>query len=56
MDRTLAPELRPADIVVMDNLAAHKVDGTAQAITDRGAELRYLPGFMEQTHLSPAGR
>ena len=28
-----------------DNLAAHKVDGIAQAITDRGAELRYLPPY-----------
>lgn len=27
----------------MENLAAHEVDGIARAITDRGAELRYLP-------------
>ena len=35
VEQMLAPELRPGDIVVMDNLAAHKVDGIAQAITDR---------------------
>ncbi len=45
VEQMLAPELRPGDIVIMDNLAAHKVDGIAQAITDRGAELRYLPPY-----------
>ena len=30
------------DIVIMDNLAAHKVDGIRTAIEDQGAELRYL--------------
>lgn len=29
----------PGDIVVMDNLPAHKVKGIAEAITARGAEL-----------------
>ena len=41
----LVPELRPGDIVIMDNLAAHKIDGIEQAITDRQAELRYLPPY-----------
>jgi transposase len=41
----LAPELRPGDIVVMDNLAAHKVAGIAKAIEARGAELSYLPPY-----------
>jgi transposase len=45
VEQMLAPELRPGDIVIMDNLAAHKVDGIAQAITARGAELRYLPPY-----------
>ena len=36
----LAPELRPGDIVIMDNLAAHKVAGIAEAIAACGAELR----------------
>jgi hypothetical protein len=35
--------LRPRDIVIMDNLPAHKVDGVRQAIEAAGASLRYLP-------------
>jgi transposase len=45
VEQMLAPALVPGDIVVMDNLAAHKVDGIRQAIADRGAELRYLPPY-----------
>ena len=41
----LAPELRPGDVVVMDNLAAHKVAGVREAIEARGASLRYLPPY-----------
>jgi transposase len=41
----LAPTLRPGNIVVMDNLAAHKVAGVRQAIEARSAELRYLPPY-----------
>src|ERR1700692_3232304 len=41
----LAPTLRPSDIVIMDNLAAHKVAGVRQAIEACGAELRYLPPY-----------
>ena len=32
VEQMLAPELRPGDIVIMDNLAAHKVDGIRKAI------------------------
>ena len=45
VEQMLAPELRPGDIVIMDNLAAHKVDGIRKAIEARGAELRYLPPY-----------
>ena len=45
VEQMLVPELKPGDIVVMDNLAAHKVAGIAQAITAHGAELRYLPPY-----------
>jgi transposase len=41
----LVPELRPGDIVIMDNLAAHKVEGVREAIEAQGAELRYLPPY-----------
>jgi DDE superfamily endonuclease len=43
VEQMLAPTLRPDDIVIMDNLAAHKVAGVRQAIEACGAELRYLP-------------
>ena len=45
VEQMLAPELQPGDLVIMDNLAAHKVDGIEQAIKDRRAELRYLPPY-----------
>ena len=45
VEQMLAPTLRPGDIVVMDNLAAHKVAGVRQAIEACGAELRYLPPY-----------
>ena len=41
----LAALLRPGHIVVMDNLAAHKVDGIRRAIEARGATLLYLPPY-----------
>ena len=45
VEQMLAPTLRPGNIVVMDNLAAHKVAGVRQAIEARSAELRYLPPY-----------
>ena len=41
----LAPALLPGDIVVMDNLAAHKGPAVRQLIEAAGAELRYLPPY-----------
>ena len=41
----LAPELRAGDIVVLDNLAAHKVAGVREAIRAAGASLLYLPPY-----------
>jgi transposase len=41
----LAPTLTPGDIVVMDNLGAHKVKGIQQAIEAAGARLLYLPPY-----------
>jgi transposase len=43
LEQMLAPTLHPGDIVVMDNLAAHKVVGVRQSIEACGAELHYLP-------------
>ncbi len=41
--QVLAPELEAGDVVVMDNLAAHKVAGVRQKIQAAGASLLYLP-------------
>jgi transposase len=41
----LAPTLRPGDIVVMDNLPAHKRVEIRIAIEAAGARLRYLPPY-----------
>lgn len=41
----LAPELKPGDVVVMDNLAAHKVEGVAEAVKAAGACILYLPPY-----------
>jgi transposase len=41
----LAPALAPGDVVVLDNLAAHKVNGVRQAIAAAGASLLYLPPY-----------
>ena len=45
IEQILVPSLKPGDIVVMDNLAAHKVAGVRQAIEAAGATLRYLPPY-----------
>lgn len=41
----LVPELRPGDIVVMDNLSSHKGPRVRQMIEAAGADLRYLPPY-----------
>ena len=45
VEQFLVPTLRPGDIVVMDNLASHKVIGVRQAIEAAGASLLYLPPY-----------
>lgn len=44
-EQMLAPALRPGNIVIMDNLAAHKVAGIKDAIEACGATLLYLPPY-----------
>jgi transposase len=44
-EQVLAPELTPGDIVVMDNLPAHKVAGIRAAIEKVGAKLLLLPPY-----------
>ena len=41
----LAPRLRPRDVVLLDNLRAHKTPAVRQLIEARGASLRFLPPY-----------
>ena len=41
----LCPTLRPADIVILDNLSTHKVAGVKEAIATAGATLLDLPPY-----------
>lgn len=43
--QVLLPTLRPGDIVVMDNLAAHKRPEVGNAIHAAGARFLYLPPY-----------
>jgi transposase len=45
VEQVLCPRLRPGQVVVMDNLPAHKVDGVRSWIETVGAELLYLPPY-----------
>jgi hypothetical protein len=42
VERVLVPELRPGDIVIMDNLSSHKGPRVRELIEMAGASLRYL--------------
>jgi len=41
----LAPTLRPGEVVILDNLATHKIRGVREALEAAGARLRYLPPY-----------
>ena len=41
----LVPELRPGDIVIMDNLGSHKSQAIRDSITEQGAHLLFLPPY-----------
>jgi transposase len=41
----LVPTLQPEDVVILDNLATHKVAGVRHAIEAAGARLLYLPPY-----------
>jgi transposase len=45
VEQILAPTLKPGDIVVLDNLSAHKVLGVREAIEVTGSKLLYLPPY-----------
>ena len=45
VEQCLVPTLKRGDIVIMDNVPSHKVDGVQAAIEAAGATLRYLPPY-----------
>jgi transposase len=45
VEQVLVPTLQPGDIVVMDNLPAHKAAGIREAIEKTGATLSFLPPY-----------
>jgi len=45
VEQVLCPRLQPGQVVVMDNLPAHKVEGVRSLLEAVGAELLYLPPY-----------
>ena len=45
VEQILAPTLKKGDIVFMDNVSTHLVDGVEEAIEARGASVFYLPPY-----------
>jgi transposase len=41
----LAPQLRPGQVVVLDNLSVHKAASIREALAARGCELLFLPPY-----------
>lgn len=45
LEQVLCPRLQPGQVVVMDNLSAHKHSAVRQCIEQTGARLLYLPPY-----------
>ena len=45
VEQVLAPTLSPGDMVVLDNLSAHKVAGVREQVEACGASVLYLPAY-----------
>ena len=45
VQQVLSPKLQAGDVVILDNLSAHKVTGIRELIEARGAQLLYLPPY-----------
>ena len=45
VEHVLCPALKSGDVVVMDNLSSHKVNGVREWIEKAGAEVLYLPPY-----------
>jgi transposase len=55
VERRLAPRLRPGDVVVLDNLGAHKTRAVREAIERVGATVRFLPPYSYDLNPIEAG-
>ena len=45
VERCVAPELRVGDVVVLDNLGAHRMAAVKRAVEDAGASVLFLPPY-----------
>jgi len=45
LEQVLCPQLQPGQVVIMNNLSAHKVPGVREQIEARDACLIYLPAY-----------
>src|ERR671917_781900 len=45
LDEFLVPELKPGQVVILDNAKAHKVEGVRERIEGVGARVLYLPPY-----------
>jgi transposase len=48
--RILAPSLRPGQVVVLDNLSAHRSEDARNAVEAAGAQLLFLPAYSPDFH------
>lgn len=55
LDQVLVPTFQAGDIVVMNNLASHKVEGVRERIDAAGAQLWYLPPYSPDLNPMPFG-
>jgi transposase len=45
LQQVLGPQLRAGDLVILDNLATHKIQNVSQLLSARGVGVRYLPPY-----------
>jgi len=45
VEQVLVPDLRPGDVVIMDNLSSHKRQRVRELIEDADAHLAFLPAY-----------
>lgn len=45
VEQVLVPELRPGDMVILDNLSSHKSERARKLIESRGARMEFLPPY-----------